>query len=245
MKKILLFLFLGSMYPLFGQEAAYVVNYKVGKYGAEKKDSLSPKEAKFEPMLSKMDHALKQIDCELYFNQYSSMYKIKDKVAAEEDAMSYNVASAIAGVGAGKVYYKNVETKTKLQQQESMGETFIINYPFEQYTWQISSDTKVIDGYQCYKATTYFEEYDHRRNKKLTFNPFVWFTPDLPFPFGPVGLDGLPGLVLEGSINGKMYFYATEIKMIDKKSKPFLLRMPEKGKKVTPEEFSKIIAPKD
>src|SRR5690606_31555374 len=57
------------------------------------------------------------------------------------------------------------------------------------YTWKITTETKKIKDYTCYKATTTF-----RGN-----NFEVWFTPDIPINAGPWKWYGLPGLILEAT----------------------------------------------
>ena len=55
------------------------------------------------------------------------------------------------------------------------------------YSWKITSETKKIKEYTCYKATTTF-----RGN-----NFEAWFTPDIPINAGPWKWYGLPGLIVE------------------------------------------------
>jgi GLPGLI family protein len=67
------------------------------------------------------------------------------------------------------------------------------NYP--QFSWNISSETKNIAGYQCKKAVASF------RGREWT----AWFTMDIPVPYGPWKLNGLPGLILEAHDNNDTY----------------------------------------
>ncbi len=56
------------------------------------------------------------------------------------------------------------------------------------FKWDVSSkQTKQIGKYKCNKAKTYF------RGR----NYIVWYTNELPLPFGPWKLNGAPGLILE------------------------------------------------
>ena len=127
----------------------------------------------------------------------------------------------------------------KLYQTEKP-ELYNVIVPFEQYKWEITTETKIIDGYKCYKAiTTYEDIYNPYKDRKLVFNPVVWFTPDIPASFGPKGLDGLPGLILEGSINGKKYLYASKIEFEYKKIK--VIEKPKGGKDITQKELENII----
>ena len=62
--------------------------------------------------------------------------------------------------------------------------------------WEIASENKIIDGYKCYKAITYYEYVSISGNPvRLTIS--AWFAPEIPYPIGPMDYNGLPGLVLE------------------------------------------------
>ena len=63
--------------------------------------------------------------------------------------------------------------------------------------------------------------------------------PELPYQYGPRGLDGLPGLVLEGKFSTGIYFYASKIELAIKDNSVQIERR-TKGKFVTPEEFQTI-----
>jgi GLPGLI family protein len=178
-----------------------------------------------------------QIEFELYYNKNESLYKIVDALQINND-----LASRIAKIqlGGNKIRYKNIFKKEKLYQIESSGEKFNVNLNFEEYIWDITSETKIINGYKCFKATSYKEEFDKIRNRKNSFYPVVWFTPEIPSSFGPEGLDGLPGLVLEGSTNGKTFMYATKVNFDYLGKLP--IERPTKGKEVAEDEYLDIIA---
>ncbi|MVZ66951.1 GLPGLI family protein [Sphingobacterium sp. DK4209] len=56
-----------------------------------------------------------------------------------------------------------------------------------QIQWQLTDETKHIDQYRVQKAIGKFRGRTYR----------VWFSPDIPLPYGPWKLNGLPGLILE------------------------------------------------
>lgn len=68
------------------------------------------------------------------------------------------------------------------------------------YNWNITNETKQIQNYTCYKATTSF-----RGN-----NFEAWFTPDIPVNAGPWKWFGLPGLIVEASDTDKSEVYLLE-----------------------------------
>ena len=61
----------------------------------------------------------------------------------------------------------------------------------EDIHWEISEETKRIGDYKAIKATT------TRKMGSFVEKIEAWFTPKLPFSFGPIGYNGLPGLILE------------------------------------------------
>lgn len=67
--------------------------------------------------------------------------------------------------------------------------------------WQLSKETKVINGYPCYKATCEWE-YETRSGNTGIRSATAWYTPQIPYSFGPNGFNNLPGLILEIEQNG-------------------------------------------
>ena len=93
---------------------------------------------------------------------------------------------------------------------------WIINY----------QEQKKIKEFTCVKASGTFEgrEYD------------VWFTPDIPVPFGPYKLCGLPGLILEAkSRDGKVSWEFVGYESVS--TEPVKLKPPVNGKLFTWEEY--------
>lgn len=69
----------------------------------------------------------------------------------------------------------------------NMKNFFLVKDNYKEFTWEITQDTKTIAGLSCIKATTSFRGRDW----------VAWFAPEVPLPFGPWKLHGLPGLILE------------------------------------------------
>jgi GLPGLI family protein len=69
--------------------------------------------------------------------------------------------------------------------------------------WKITSETKQIGEYLCYKATNvYLVDNDP---KGFVHQVTAWFCPKLPFPYGPNGYGNLPGLILELQVSHVVY----------------------------------------
>ncbi len=98
-----------------------------------------------------------------------------------------------------KTVHANFETKV-LSYNNSSGasgsvkeNTYIIEEKRD-YIWVLTKETKVIDGYTCYKATTTYI-YETKIPEEITVT--AWYCPTIPFQTGPNGYFGLPGLIME------------------------------------------------
>jgi GLPGLI family protein len=119
----------------------------------------------------------------LYFNEEESFFKHIQILNVDG---GYNIGSK-AGTSS---YYSN---KDKVIEYNILG--YILKQPLK---WKITSETKVIGKYNCFKAEateTLMSRKGHTYEKEIE----AWFAPELTIPFGPQHFSGLPGLVLEVS----------------------------------------------
>ena len=140
--------------------------------------------------------------------------------------------------GADGTFYNS--KNQKLLQLEFSGESFLIDLSKDKITWKITNETKKISGYTCYKATANVVYENKVINKKTNLKYIAWFTKEIPFQYGPIGLNGLPGLILEATKNGSMIFYAREIRL----NKKVKIKKPSKGIRISHDDFEKIIEEK-
>ena len=202
------------------------VTYKVDRYLFE-----NEKERSDDEQLK----AFRSIEYQLLYNNSRSIYQPVEKLYEGDNMELYDFAKMMAGT----YFFKDILTKEKIELSDAGGEMFYVFKKYDEYKWEITNETKIIDGYKCIKAMSYKEEISPVRNTRRKFYPTVWFAPEIPAPFGPYGLDGLPGLVLEATYNGKIYFYATKIDF--NSSSEIVLEKPSKGKFVQEDEFLKIV----
>ncbi len=87
--------------------------------------------------------------------------------------------------------------------------------PLSEMKWTIVEDsTANVHGYECVMAESDY----HGRHWK------AWFTPEIPMPFGPWKLHGLPGLILKAEANGGFTFVATGLERTDRVMSPMYLQ---------------------
>lgn len=86
-------------------------------------------------------------------------------------------------------------------------------------------------------TTNFMEQWEMPTEVKIT----AWYAPDIPINQGPDNYWGLPGLIMEVS-DGKTVILCSKIVLNTKDKKE--IKAPKKGKKVTQEEYDKIVAEK-
>ncbi len=89
---------------------------------------------------------------ELTFSQKESSYKEQDQL--ETGAGAGGMRMVFAGMGGpGSAYYKNIQEKIYLNENELFGKVFLIEDELPKWEWKMHPETKKIGNYTCYKAT--------------------------------------------------------------------------------------------
>jgi len=90
----------------------------------------------------------------LYFDKTASIYEEEEKLDApgtESESRGMKMISSFTG-GGGK-HYKNVKSKTFAIEKEMMGKEFLVKDSLPKLEWKMTSETKKIGNYMCFKAT--------------------------------------------------------------------------------------------
>jgi GLPGLI family protein len=189
----------------------------------------------------------------LIFNDSESVYKLVPEMENEESGggMVFRMGGSDGGV-----IYKNMASGKSIEERELGAKTFLITDSIKGQKWKISAETKQILGYNCRKATTTIET---RRSGARVFTSsstsgttdttakpttvlqevVAWFAYDISCPIGPDNYSGLPGVILQLDVDkGLITLNAVELKTTANTKE---LKEPKKGKKVTREEFTKMM----
>jgi GLPGLI family protein len=102
-----------------------------------------------------------------------------------------------------KINGKNLIFGDKLYQDEYIYEETL------NYDWKLSNETKIISGYKCLKANTFYGGRDWE----------AWYAIDLPINAGPYKFKGLPGLIVEMSDSTKTYNFTLHT-IVEKSLRP-------------------------
>lgn len=170
----------------------------------------------------------------LYYTPDASLY-INLKQSDEQDVNEQMTGGGTVMIKMqepeGQIYsdFKNQKT---IEQREFMSRMFLIESAADSVAWKLTVNRKDIFGYPCMEA---FYVKDSTKT-------VAWFTPSIPVSGGPSDFHGLPGLILEVNVNeGKRIISAATVSPGDVTS---MIVKPKQGKKVTKDEFRKIVAEK-
>lgn len=174
----------------------------------------------------------------LIYNGKKSIYQNpQDNIGNEDNVVNLgddNMQFKIDFQEPDEKLYIDLDTKESIHQQDFMGKQFLVRGEQKKTDWKIGKGKKKIAGYICMEATAIVSD---------TIPLTAWFTPQIPVSLGPNGFGGLPGMIMQiDHNNGDMLITATAID----ESTPNLelIVPPTKGKKVSQEQYKKIIEEK-
>lgn len=182
--------------------------------------------------ITQMVNNAKNQQFELAFNGSKSSFKIVEKLGnrPEYEVKMENIASA--AFTSSKDVYIDYDHKIEIYKTK---EGLLVESKYNSGNWEVSTESKKIANYVCYKAIKKIPFIDRKGQSKVK-EVFAWFAPSLPYSYGPKNFYGLPGLILELTENRATYL-AT---IIDLESERINIDFP-KGKSVTEEVYNKSL----
>jgi len=250
MKTIYTLFLLFMATTLFAQDFSGRATYKTSrkstiKFGKNQKGISDKMQEELKKRMQKMN----QKTFILEFDKTSSIYKEDVKLDSPNPmgVRSGVMVMSFGGSGSTDIYYKNIKDQKFLNKTAIMGKPFLVKDKLKQYNWELSSETKNIGMYTCYKAT-FTEEVESVKISMIngasketktteTVTTTAWYTTQVPISNGPKNYQGLPGLILEIN-DGKNLIVCTEIVLNPEKK--VVIEEPNKGKVVTQKKFDKI-----
>ncbi len=147
-------------------------------------------------------------------------------------AIMYESSLKPASPIAQKVYY-DFEKNLKLEQIEYLTRFFLVQSEIEAVPWKLGSEKKKILEYTCMAASVTLDDQEI----------VAWFSTEIPVSLGPSIFGGLPGMILAVERNGETAYVATSVKLNPPAEESMV--KPNKGSKVTQEEFEAILEKKE
>lgn len=243
---IALFVCIGGLFAQsFSGKATYKTHRKVD---LKINDSKGAPDDAMQKQLAAQMKKMFQKTFTLNFTKTTSAYTQNKKLAAPQP-MQGGMEIRFEGMGGGEdVLYKNISAKRFVNKTEVMSKRFLIKDNLPDYGWELTSETKNIGNYTCYKATrtkeVEYTKFDFKEGKESSkkatriIKTTAWYTPQIPVSNGPGKYWGLPGLILEIK-EGKQTIVCTEVVLNPKKT--ITVKEPTKGKVVTQKKYEAIM----
>lgn len=204
----------------------------------------------------------------LNFDKSASIYKEEEKLDAPGQGAG-GMRMMASMMGGGGTFYKNVKDKSYTVDKDFMGKEFLVKDSLPNLKWKMESETRVIGGYNCFKATavrpaskTDFRNFRPKKEenataktadatKKTSFMDEMdmpkeviitaWYTPEIPVNQGPENYWGLPGLILEVN-DGKTVILCSKV-VLNSKVKAEI-KAPTNGKVISQKDFDETVIKK-
>ncbi|MCT4700212.1 GLPGLI family protein [Tenacibaculum haliotis] len=187
----------------------------------------------FPEMAQKIETIASEFDFSLVFNDSISIFYLEKKIFSDNSAASLAIIHS-GYFGRIKQLPNNYITENL---QEDFGK-FLVSRPYKK--WKLHDETKQIGEYLCFKATT-FHTTTNSKGKVFKRSFTAWYTPQLPYKFGPVGYGNLPGLIIE--LQGERATYGVKkIEFYNDNTKKNQMPRLKKKKLITEKKFEELAA---
>jgi GLPGLI family protein len=192
----------------------------------------------------------------LTFNKNEALFEQVQELDKPKPSDDNGFSFSIKISGDGNKYI-NTKDKISIEEEDLMDEEFLVKDSLQKIDWTLSDETKKIGDYMCLKATyiiqiskIHQQSYDKylekiEKGEKPLFEikkpepttVIAWYTPEIPVSFGPAGIWGLPGLILQLE-ESKLIYLCTKVSL--KNNEKVKIKIPNQGKIVTKKEFEKF-----
>jgi len=133
--------------------------------------------------------AMDNISFTLNFKNNQAVFKKDINLAIDGAEKANKMAAVLASQG---TFYTDLTEHKQLLVREFQGETFNVPSVIPERVWELTTETKTIGNFKCYKAIMTAE------TSAGSFPVTAWYTPEIPLALGPNNFVGnLPGLLLE------------------------------------------------
>ena len=231
MKKYLILVLLFSFNLIVAQKNG-TVTYRAYFSKSEATEDLYQNDIKAYQELKTEEMMARDLTFNLDFNENESLFYLSKSLIS--DYGSQDSKESVIGLfyGYDKIYVNKTEDKLIEQLYYSFG-TLLKKRKASLVKWDLTTETKEISGYKCYKATyTYIQKW---KGREFPWEVIAWYSPEIPVQFGPIRYSGLPGLILELSEKNIGYI-VDKITFSEEAPK---IKIPNKGEVLTEEEIDK------
>ena len=129
----------------------------------------------------------------LIFSNDKAVFQLTDKLHID-DMKALMVSGFLVSFRLSGTIYSDVNTHKIYQLKEAGSATHLLELPLENINWKITSESKTYGKYTLYKAIAIYKN-------KSTYALTAWFCKEVPTSFGPGLYAGLPGLIMDLTVD--------------------------------------------
>lgn len=257
-KKIIVLLFLITTSSSLAQNFSGTAIYQMKLSSADFRNEVLSDPKMDAAMKAFIEERMKKMFSKTYvldFNKNASIYKEQQELSTTEEI------TVMSTMGLNIALLKDIKNGTLLIEKELMGKSFTVKDSLKKRNWNIENETKKIGEYTCYKAVLKIpvspkemEEFEMKKleqskNSTQLFEVSepkekivtVWFTPEIPVNHGPENYWGLPGLILEVTLD-KTSILCSKITLNTKAEMNINLK--SKGELISQKQFDELVEQK-
>jgi len=183
---------------------------------------------------SKIKEEVKKLKLSLVFSEDKSSFSCIEPMHINEAEKRIHFIARILQ----KVYPKFYTDKIhSIEEKDLGGEVFLVKRNINIDGWKLINKKKKIGNYICYQATRDYSFTDRNNMAKIN-KQTVWYTLEIPLPYGPKNFVGFPGLVLRAQ-EGNLVYEARKIILNPKEE--IIINKPAKGEEISEEKYDEIL----
>ncbi|WP_407526213.1 GLPGLI family protein [Lacibacter sp. MH-610] len=166
----------------------------------------------------------------------AQMFSGKKTKSVEDSLRQIKMMESVAAAmkeSAKRKRYRHASNNVFVSTEQTIAQnSYCIYDTIPRISWKLKEDTMTILGIKCQMAEGYF------LGRKYN----VWYTPEIPLPFGPGNLGNLPGLIIEAYDERKERIYSIAKLEIPAKKENIMIIEPSCSgtKAIGRNEFNKI-----
>ncbi len=170
----------------------------------------------------------------LIFNETASLSQLAPEPEQPQEEQEVGVGRRnrrfrMFGDRENNATFVNFDTEEAIQRREFLDRTFLVEGA-PKPEWKLTTDVSEFLGYMCHRAIATVD----------SALVEAWFTTEIPVPAGPDDYFGLPGLILVLTTDdGNRSYVARDVSL--RAVDPEIIAAPTEGRRVTREEFDKIV----
>jgi GLPGLI family protein len=132
-----------------------------------------------------------------------------------------------------RVYYKDFKENIYKVNSKSTNAEIAIKDKITQYNWTLIDETKMLNGYTCFKAVTDGTRFSFKQ--PIT----AWYTKEIKINDGPLDYTGLPGFIMQVEIGNLTQLTFEKLNLINENTEIF--EPQQTVKEITFEEYNTSI----